>query len=124
MSTVPRRMTEELEGRDAVPGSELVGRVDRDGVAAPCELGVEGCRPELRDRVGDELIDRLLAGARTQEEIVGPVRGNRRPPIVRARRASTSACGRGPIALQVPTPSRRRVGMTTRGRGRAGCRLG
>jgi hypothetical protein len=27
---------------------------------------------ELRDRLGDELIDQLLAGARTEEEIVGP----------------------------------------------------
>jgi transposase-like protein len=28
--------------------------------------------PELRERLGDELIDRLLAGAWTREEIVGP----------------------------------------------------
>jgi transposase-like protein len=27
---------------------------------------------EVRDRLGDELIDELLAGARTEEEIVGP----------------------------------------------------
>jgi len=35
-------------------------------------FGVEGLPPELRERLGDELIDQLLAGARTQEEIVGP----------------------------------------------------
>jgi len=28
--------------------------------------------PEVRDRLGDGLIDELLAGARTEEEIVGP----------------------------------------------------
>jgi putative transposase len=28
--------------------------------------------PEVRDRLSDELIDELLAGARTEEEIVGP----------------------------------------------------
>ena len=27
----------------------------------------------LRDRLSDEVIDELLAGARTEEEIVGPV---------------------------------------------------
>ncbi len=36
------------------------------------ELGVEGLPAELRERLGDELIDQLLAGAKTQEEIVGP----------------------------------------------------
>src|ERR1700722_12086597 len=55
MSTFPSKMSEELEGRAPPPG-----------------LGVEGLPAELRGRVGDELIDQLLAGARTQEEIVGP----------------------------------------------------
>ena len=72
MSTVPRKMAEELEGRAAGPGSEPVGRTDRDGGATLEELGVEGLPAELRERLGDELIDELLAGARTQEEIVGP----------------------------------------------------
>src|SRR6266404_6341372 len=70
MSTVPRKMGDELESRAAVAGSEPVGRADRDGGATPRE--VEGLPAELRDRLGDELIDQLLAGARTQEEIVGP----------------------------------------------------
>src|SRR3984885_2162676 len=72
MSTFPSKMSEELEGRAAVPGREPVGRVVRDGGATPPGLGVEGLPAELRGRVGDELIDQLLAGARTQEEIVGP----------------------------------------------------
>jgi hypothetical protein len=28
--------------------------------------------PEVRDRLSDEPVDELLAGARTEEEIVGP----------------------------------------------------
>src|SRR5258707_15069735 len=72
MSTVPRKMADESQARAAVPGSEPVGRTDRDGGVSPPELGVEGLPPELRERLGDELIDQLLAGARTQEEIVGP----------------------------------------------------
>ena len=47
-------MADELEGRAAVPGSEPVGRADRDGGAAPDEFGVEGLPPELRERLGDE----------------------------------------------------------------------
>src|SRR3984893_6411544 len=70
MSTVPRKMADELDARAAIPGSEPVGRMDRDGGATPHEL--EGLPPELRERLGDELIDQLLAGAKTQEEIVGP----------------------------------------------------
>jgi putative transposase len=33
---------------------------------------VVGLAPEVRERLSDELIDELLAGARTEEEIVGP----------------------------------------------------
>ena len=62
-------MADELDARAAVPGSEPVGRTDRDGGVTPDEL--EGLPPELGERLGDELIDQLLAGARTQEEIVG-----------------------------------------------------
>ena len=72
MSTVPRKMADEPDARAGVPGSEPVGRTDRDGGAAPHELGLEGLPAGLRERLGDELIDQLLAGARTQEEIVGP----------------------------------------------------
>jgi hypothetical protein len=60
------------EGGAAVVRSEPVGRVERDGGAAPDRLAVEQWPLQLRDRLGDELIDELLAGARTEEEIVGP----------------------------------------------------
>jgi Transposase, Mutator family len=65
-------MGDELDGRAAGPRSEPVGRSDRDGSVSLHGFGVEGLPPELRERLGDELIDQLLAGARTQEEIVGP----------------------------------------------------
>src|SRR3954471_16474356 len=72
MSTVPSRMADEVEDDAAVPGSEPVGRADRDGGASLGALDLEGLPLGLRERLGDELIDQLLAGARTQEEIVGP----------------------------------------------------
>jgi hypothetical protein len=50
--------------------SEPVGRAQRPagGVPAPPELELPR---EVRDRLADEVIDELLAGARTEEEIVG-----------------------------------------------------
>src|SRR3989440_663846 len=48
--------------------SEPGGRAQRPaGAAPPVELP-----DEVRDRLADEVIDELLAGARTEEEIVGP----------------------------------------------------
>src|SRR6266700_4837804 len=49
--------------------SEPVGRAQPAGVAP--SFGIE-LSPEVRDRLADEVIDELLAGARTEEEIVGP----------------------------------------------------
>jgi hypothetical protein len=72
MSTVRRKMADGPGARAAVAGSEPVGRAVRDGGATPRELGVGGLPRELGERLGDGLIDRLLAGARAQEEIVGP----------------------------------------------------
>ncbi len=47
--------------------SEPGGRAQRPAGGEPFEL------PEaIRDRLADEVIDELLAGARTEEEIVGP----------------------------------------------------
>ena len=47
--------------------SEPGGRAQRPAGGAPLEL------PDaIRDRLADEVIDELLAGARTEEEIVGP----------------------------------------------------
>ncbi len=48
--------------------SEPVGRAEQPAGAAPTiELPLE-----LREQLSEEVIDRLLAGARTEEEIVGP----------------------------------------------------
>jgi putative transposase len=52
--------------------SEPGGRAQRPaGGARPPQLPVE-LPDEVRDRLADEVIDELLAGARTEEEIVGP----------------------------------------------------
>jgi putative transposase len=72
MSTNTKHRSEGSGGRAAVTRSEPVGRVERDGGGPPGELAVEQLPVELRERLGDELIDELLAGARTEEEIVGP----------------------------------------------------
>jgi putative transposase len=72
MSTNTKRRSGGSEGRAAVTRSEPVGRAERDGGAVPGGVAVEGLPAELRERLGDELIDELLAGARTEEEIVGP----------------------------------------------------
>jgi putative transposase len=50
--------------------SESVGRAEQPAGGAP-SVGVE-LLPEVRDRLSDEVIDQLLAGAGTEEEIVGP----------------------------------------------------
>src|SRR3954470_4297261 len=62
----------EREGRPraGVSRSEPGGRAQRDaGGARPA---VEQLPDEVRERLSDELIDELLAGARSEEEIVGP----------------------------------------------------
>jgi putative transposase len=61
--------------RASVERSEPGGRAERDaGAACPAGGGpsVEGLPVEVRARLSDELIDELLAGARSEEEIVGP----------------------------------------------------
>src|SRR6266516_6626234 len=74
------RTTKELKGQAVGGGSaggersEPGGRAERPaGAARPSQgpLLVE-LSPEVRDRLSDEVIDELLAGARTEEEIVGP----------------------------------------------------
>ena len=72
--TTSRIDVKEGRGRAGVERSEPGGRAQRDG-GAPRRL--EGpplaeLPPEVRDRLSDELIDELLAGARTEEEIAGP----------------------------------------------------
>jgi len=56
-----------IDGVAGGAGSEPGGRASRPAGGEPFEI------PEaVRDRLSDEVIDELLAGARTEEEIVGP----------------------------------------------------
>jgi putative transposase len=64
MSTKTSTDLDESVGRSR---SEPGGRAQRPADAAPLEI------PDaVRERLADEVIDELLAGARTEEEIVGP----------------------------------------------------
>ena len=66
----------EREGRPraGVSRSEPGGRAQRDagGGARRGPPRSSELPDEVRERLGDELIDELLAGARSEEEIVGP----------------------------------------------------
>ena len=71
-TTIPSRLDESDEpGRAGVERSEPGGRAKRRAGAAHAPA----LRPELADEVkallSDEVIDELLAGARTEEEITG-----------------------------------------------------
>jgi putative transposase len=69
-------LSEEITERGSAGGerSSPGGRAQRPAGAARGPQGppVVELPPEVRDRLSDELIDELLAGARTEEEIVGP----------------------------------------------------
>src|ERR1700687_5752177 len=72
-TTIPSRLDESGEPvRAGVERSEPGGRAKRRAGAARSPA----LRPELADEVrallADEVIDELLAGARTEEEITGP----------------------------------------------------
>src|SRR5919108_2243166 len=70
-----RELIEETAARDSAGGerSEPGGRAQRSAGAGRRPRGsVAQLPPEVRDQLSDELIDELLAGARTEEEIVGP----------------------------------------------------
>jgi putative transposase len=61
--------------RAGVERSEPGGRAELSAGArrrAPGPVPVDELPPAVRERLPDELIDELLAGARTEEEIVGP----------------------------------------------------
>jgi putative transposase len=61
--------------RAGVERGEPGGRAARDAGAAHSPRGsvpVDELLPGVRERLSDELVDELLAGARTEEEIVGP----------------------------------------------------
>ena len=66
----------ETVGVDSAGGlrSEPGGRAQRPAGAARPPQGLPPVElpDEVRDRLADEVIDELLAGARTEEEIVGP----------------------------------------------------
>jgi putative transposase len=69
---MPRKPSSEIELIGSVGGvrSEPVGRAEQPAGGAR-SVGVE-LPPEVRDRLSDEVIDQLLAGARSEDEIVGP----------------------------------------------------
>jgi putative transposase len=76
---MPTKDTQNIEEsergpRAGVSRSEPGGRAQRGAGAARASEGppLAELPPELRDRLSDEVIDELLAGARTEEEIVGP----------------------------------------------------
>jgi len=75
MSTKAKTETDLIEaaGVGSAGGlrSEPGGRAQRPAGSAPAAPELELPR-EVRDRLADEVIDELLAGARTEEEIVGP----------------------------------------------------
>jgi putative transposase len=60
--------------RAGVSRSEPGGRAQRGASAARAPEGppLAELSPEVRDRLSDQVIDELLAGVRTEEEIVGP----------------------------------------------------
>jgi putative transposase len=69
------KLNEETVGRVSAGGErrEPGGRAQRPAGAARSPRGsLDELPPGVRDRLSDELVDELLAGARTEEEIVGP----------------------------------------------------
>jgi len=75
MSTKDKTETDLIEaaGVGSAGGlrSEPVGRAEQPAGGAPL-AGVQLLPPELREQLSDEVVDQLLAGARSEEEIVGP----------------------------------------------------
>jgi putative transposase len=76
---MPTKDTQNIEAsgrgpRAGVSRSEPGGRAQRGAGAAraPEGLPLAELPPEVRDRLSDRVIDELLAGARSEEEIVGP----------------------------------------------------
>jgi hypothetical protein len=75
-SKTTTELSEETAGLESAGGerSSPGGRAQRSAGAArrPQAPPIVDLPPEVRDRLSDELVDELLAGARTEEEIVGP----------------------------------------------------
>src|ERR687897_612678 len=76
MPTIKETQTgiELKERRAGVERSEPGGRAQRDAGATRPPWGPlpEGVPADVREVLSDELVDELLAGAQTEEEIVGP----------------------------------------------------
>src|SRR5512132_2723807 len=76
---MPTKDTQNIEASERAPRagvsrSEPGGRAQRGAGAAraPGRPPLAELPPGVRDRLSDQVIDELLAGARTEEEIVGP----------------------------------------------------
>src|ERR671936_493309 len=67
MSTKAKVEIDRMSGSAGGLGSEPGGRAEQPAGGAPF-----GIPDAVRDLLSDEVIDELLAGARTEEEIVGP----------------------------------------------------
>jgi hypothetical protein len=71
-TTIPSRLDESGEpGRAGRERSEPVGRAKRRAGAARSEIVRAELAEEVKALLPDELLDELLAGARTEEEITG-----------------------------------------------------
>src|SRR5213596_2747784 len=64
--------TQEVHSVVRATGSEPGGAGELLGEPAPSAGILERLPDEIRQKLSDELVDELLAGARTEEEIVGP----------------------------------------------------
>src|SRR5947208_14791880 len=73
-TTIPSRLDETPERPDSagVARSETVGRAERRAGAARRPDPRPGLAEEVKALLPNELIDELLAGARTEQEIAGP----------------------------------------------------
>src|SRR5947209_14391996 len=58
--------------RARVPNREGAGGTPRGETTAPPPGILERLPDEMRDKLPDELVDELLAGAKTEQEVVGP----------------------------------------------------
>src|SRR5436309_12729319 len=69
---MPPRAAPKKKFSDPAPCLDPYGAGSPSGETAPPQVFVEQLPREVRDRLPDELVDELLAGARTEEEIAGP----------------------------------------------------
>src|SRR5437763_16667090 len=69
---MPSTTTEKEKFLERATGLEPYGAGEPLGEPAPPPGILERLPDEMRDKLPDELVDELLAGARTEEEIVGP----------------------------------------------------